>query len=120
MKKFFLIFMCLSFLVGCSKQDDNDMIVTYLEAKEKIINEKAILIDVRTEDEYNESHIDGAVLFTLNTIDENTVTDVISSKEDVVIVYCRSGNRSAQALEKLNSLGYKNVYDLGAMSNWEE
>ena len=44
----------------------------------------------------------------------------IEDKDDVIIVYCKSGNRSSQALTKLTDLGYTEVYDLGAMSNWEE
>ena len=119
MKKFLLILILSVFLVGCSSET-NETIVNYMEAKEKIINENAILVDVRTEDEYNESHIDGAILLPLDNIDETTVSNIVESKKDIIIVYCRSGNRSSQALEKLNELGYENVYDLGAMSNWEE
>lgn len=119
MKKFFIISLCLFFLVGCSS-DNNDKSVSYMEAKEKIINEGAILVDVRTEDEYNTKHIDGAVLLTLDEINADSIKDVVDSKDDVIIVYCRSGNRSNQALKLLEELGYTEVYDLGAMSNWEE
>ena len=117
MKRVLLVIVCIIFLVGCSGDKYS---VNYVEAKEKIINEGAILVDVRTQEEYDEDHIDGAVLLTLDTIDEDTVKDVVGDKKNVVIVYCRSGKRSAEALEKLNNLGYKEVYDLGAMSNWKE
>lgn len=120
MKRFLLIFIMVLFMVGCSSEGTNDISVNYLEAKEKIINEGAILVDVRTQEEYDTKHIEGAVLLTLDTIDEVSILDVADSKDDVIIVYCQSGNRSGQAVEKLNSLGYKNVYDLGSMSNWEE
>jgi len=120
MKRVLLVFLCLFFLVGCSGDDSNDIMVDSMEAKEKIINENAIMIDVRTEDEYNEKHIAGAVLLTLDEIDEESANDVIGSKDKVVIVYCKSGNRSSQAVSVLNKLGYTKVYDLGAMSNWEE
>ena len=118
MKKFLLIFLCFIFLVGCSNK--NDYSVNYVQAKEKIINEGAVLMDVRSQEEYDESHIDGSVLLPLDTIDANTVTSVVSDKSTPIIVYCKSGNLSAQAVEKLNDLGYQNVYDLGAMSNWRE
>ena len=85
-----------------------------------MINENAILVDVRSEDEYNEGHIDGALLLPVDNINEDSASEVIESKDSTVIVYCRSGNRSSQALQILNDLGYENVYDLGAMSNWEE
>ena len=116
MKKFFLI-ICIFLLVGCSK---GNMSVNYVEAKEKIINESAILVDVRSQEEYDEDHIEGAVLLPLDSIDSDSVMETIGDKKTVIIVYCKSGKRSAQALEKLNELGYKNVYDLGSMSNWRE
>ena len=118
MKKLFVTLLGFFCLVGCSNTDDNA--VSYLEAKEKIINEGAILVDVRTEEEYNTKHIDGAILLTLDTINEENVINIIPSKDTPVILYCQSGNRSGQALDLLESLGYTNVYDLGAISNWEE
>lgn len=118
MKKFFCLIIGLLFLVGCSNGDDK--FVTYMEAKEKIINENAILLDVRTEEEYNEEHIDGAILLPLDSINKENIEKIINDKEQVIIVYCRSGNRSSQALLLIEELGYNEVYDLGAMSNWEE
>lgn len=85
-----------------------------------IINDNAILLDVRTSEEYEEGHIEGSKLLTLDTIDEDTASEVIDNKDTEVIVYCRSGARSSEAKTKLEELGYTNVYDLGAMSNWEE
>jgi rhodanese-related sulfurtransferase len=119
MKKFILVILCLVLLVGCSSNSTKKTI-GYVEAKEKIINEQAILLDVRTQEEYDESHINGAILLTLDTIDEDTIAEVVSDKSKPIIVYCKSGKRSSQALEILNQLGYDNVYDLGAMSNWKE
>lgn len=119
MKKVLLIIF-LFLLVGCSSNKNNDSIISYIEAKEKIINENAVLIDVRTEAEYNNRHIDGAILLSIDDIDEDTVSNVIDSKNSVIIVYCQSGNRSSQAVSLLNDLGYNNVYDLGSIDNWEE
>ena len=115
-----LIIIFMFFLVGCSNTKGNDNIISYIEAKEKIINEGAILVDVRTKEEYDTKHISGAVLLTLDTINEETSIDIIDDKDTPVIVYCQSGNRSNQALTKLESLGYTNVYDLGSINNWEE
>ena len=124
MKKLFFIVIILLCLIGCSKDNtgnnNDDNIVSYMEAKEMIINDGSILVDVRTEDEYNEEHIDGALLLSLDTITEESAVDVIDSKDSYIILYCQSGNRSHQALEKLEELGYTNVYELGAISNWEE
>lgn len=118
MKKFLLIAICIIFLSACS--NDNNGLISYVDAKEKIINESAILIDVRSEEEYNEAHIEGAVLLPVDTIDEESIKAITDDKEVPIIVYCRSGNRSSQALEQLKELGYEEVYDLGSMSNWQE
>ena len=122
MKKFFIILLCIFCFGGCSNNSSNDSkeLINYVEAKEKIINDGAILLDVRTEEEYEESHIDGAVLLSLDKISEDTVSEVVDRKDRPIIVYCRSGNRSQQAQEILNRLGYTKIYDLGAMSNWKE
>ena len=53
-------------------------------------------------------------------IDESTISEIVDSKNTPIIVYCRSGNRSHQAYEKLKELGYNEVYDLGAITNWKE
>lgn len=119
MKKLF-IFIILFLLVGCSSNEDSNGLISYMDAKEKIINDGAIVVDVRTESEYNEKHIDGSILLTLDTIDENSVSNIINSKDTPIIVYCKSGNRSSQALTKLESLGYTEVYDLGSIDNWKE
>ena len=119
MKKLFILLLGVFLLSGCSS-DDNDGLITYMDAKEKIINNGAIVVDVRTEAEYNEKHIDGAELLTLDAIDEEAVANIVESKDTPIIVYCQSGNRSSQALVKLEALGYTEVYDLGSINNWEE
>ena len=123
MKKFLILFFGICLLSGCgseknTKQDSYS--VNYMEAKEKIINDGAILLDVRSEEEYNDKHIDGASLLPLDDIDSDSIAAIVNDKNSPIIVYCKSGNRSHQALLKLQELGYSKVYDLGAMSNWTE
>lgn len=123
MKRIFVISVIIIFcLCGCGTDSklNSDGTIDYVYAKELMINENAILVDVRSEEEYNEGHIDGALLLPVDNINEDSASEVIESKDSTVIVYCRSGNRSSQALQILNDLRYENVYDLGAMSNWEE
>ena len=120
MKKLFILLLGVFLLAGCSNKNEDNGLISYMDAKEKIINEGAIMVDVRTEDEYNEKHIDGSVLLTLETIDDVSAANVIDSKDTPIIVYCRSGNRSSQALSKLEALGYTKVYDLGSIDNWKE
>ena len=123
MKKFLILFFCICLLSGCcseknAKQDSYS--INYMEAKEKIINDGAILLDVRSEEEYNDKHIDGASLLPLDKIDSDSIAAIVNDKNSPIIVYCKSGNRSHQALLKLQELGYSKVYDLGAMSNWKD
>ena len=118
MKKIYLFLLCLFLFIGCSNNDNGS--ISYMKAKEMIINNNAILIDVRTEDEYNERHISGAVLLTLDEINEDSASEVIDDSDSYVIVYCRSGARSRDAYTKLKELGYKNVFDLGSIDNWKE
>ena len=116
MKKIILTIMIL-FLTGCTSISKTG-VITYNDALKLINDNGAIIIDVRTETEYNEGHIDNAILMTLDTINESVAKDKIKNKETYVILYCRSGNRSKQAQEILNELGYTNVYNLGSINNW--
>ncbi|MEE3343093.1 MAG: rhodanese-like domain-containing protein [Bacilli bacterium] len=118
---------CFLFIIilftGCGSADDkisDDGKVNYVKAKELIINNGAILVDVRTKEEYADGHIDGAVNLPVDDINEDSVKEVVKDKYDVIIVYCKSGVRSNNAADKLKDLGYNNIYDLGAMSNWKE
>jgi len=121
MRRILLILGVSLLCFGCTtNKDSKEGLISYMEAKEMIINENAVLVDVRTEEEYNEHHIDGALLLTLDTIDETTATNIVNDKEREIIVYCRSGKRSALAKDKLESLGYTNVFDLGSIDNWKE
>ena len=120
MKKFFLLLVTIFIISGCSNSSNNSELISYMDAKEKIINEGAIVVDVRSEEEYNKKHIGGSILISLDSIDEESVSNAISSKDTPIIVYCKSGNRSSQALVKLKNLGYNNVYDLGSIDNWQE
>ena len=106
MKKLILIIMiAISLLMpGCNKSNESDL--------EKLMKEKEyIIVDVRTKDEYDESHISGAINIPYDQMDENLTLD----KEKNIFVYCKSGRRSQIAYETLKELGYT-VYDLGAFS----
>jgi rhodanese-related sulfurtransferase len=77
----------------------------------------AQLVDVRTPEEYASGHIPGATLLPVSEITDRK-DELPSDLETPIIVYCRSGARSAQAAQELVSLGYANVYDLGGIVNW--
>lgn len=73
----------------------------------------AVMLDVRTPEEFAEGHLEGAVNVPVQVLEAGKVPDV--PREQPVIVYCRSGRRSAKAAELLRAQGYSQVYDLGPM-----
>jgi phage shock protein E len=82
----------------------------------KLVAGGAKLVDVRSADEYGAKHIEGAENAPVETIGESD----LGPKDTALVLYCRSGARAARAATTLRSKGYKNVYELGAMSNWDK
>ena len=76
-----------------------------------------ILLDVRRVDEFNEEHIERAVLIPYDEI-ENRAAEELPDKNALILVYCRSGRRSETAARALVSMGYTNVYDFGGILDW--
>jgi len=75
------------------------------------------IIDVRIEEEFNTGHIDGAILIPDTDILEKA-EETLRDKSATILVYCRSGRRSALAAADLVELGYSNVYDFGGIIDW--
>ena len=88
------------------------------EAKQRMDEQDVIVLDVREVDEYDSGHIPGAVLLPLGTIDKDSAAAVIPEKDSVVLVYCRSGNRSKQASSILAELGYTGIFEFGGINTW--
>jgi phage shock protein E len=80
-------------------------------------DQSTILVDVRTEEEYVEGHIPGAILLPVDEL-EDLAPIRIPDKGATYIVYCRTGNRSAIAARILIHLGYQKVYDMGGIVDW--
>jgi len=118
-----LIIGIISIFSGCAKSssqaaESGFKSIKPVEAKKMLESEKGIvLLDVRTEPEYNEGHIPGSTLIPLDLLLDK-VEGKIPNKDTKILIYCRSGNRSKQAAEMLTSKGYKNVYDLGGIISW--
>ena len=77
--------------------------------------EKGILIDVRSKDEWDEGHIEGAVLIPCSEI-ESRIGDYVQDKKEPINIYCASGIRASIAKSTLASMGYTNVSNLGEIS----
>lgn len=110
MKKILLI-ISLLLVVGCSNKTTYKTISTK-ETFNEIGSTK--IIDVRSEAEYKSGHIESSINIPLEKIDEINL-----NKKIKIIVYCASGRRSKLAADKLIEMGYKNVYDMGGISNWK-
>ena len=123
MKKLILLLTVLMTVGGCGMGEQKNSVgyqqITAEEAKHMIDElDGEIILDVREQDEYDEKHIPGAVLFPVGMIDAETAEGVIPEKDTVILVYCRSGNRSKTASEKLAELGYTQVYEFGGIKDW--
>ena len=110
-------------LTGCaSSQQPEDSAyrqITMQEAVEMMEAEEEgyIILDVRTEQEFASGHIPGAVLLPNESIGTED-PDCLPDKDQLILVYCRSGNRSKQASDKLARLGYTNVVEFGGINSW--
>lgn len=136
MKKFLFIFLpVLSLLTGCTTLNNNvsettphpDATeteentyeqITQIKAKEIMDSgEEYILLDVRTKEEFDDAHIEGAILIPDFEIEERAETE-LPDKDALILVYCRSGRRSKNAASILAALGYTNVKEFGGINNW--
>ena len=114
--------LCIFSFVGCN-QKETTMKNTYeqitpAEAKEIMDTEQNyIILDVRTEEEFAEGHIAGAILIPDYEITEKAEV-ILMDKEQQILVYCRSGRRSKNAANQLVELGYSNVKEFGGIIDW--
>ena len=105
---------------GCSVPEEGSdyMNISQKKAKEMMENlEEFVLLDARTEEEFSEGHIPGAVLIPHYEVSEKA-EEQIPEKDVPVFVYCRSGNRSKTASKALFDLGYSEVYEFGGIIDW--
>ena len=120
MRKLLSVFLAAILLVGCSspketasyRQISMDEAITMMEAESGYI-----ILDVRTPEEFADKHIPGAVSIPNETISTEEIPE-LPNKDQLILVYCRSGNRSKQASEKLAALGYTNVVEFGGINSW--
>ena len=125
MKQLIFAFLCLSLttsllLSACVSDSDGAYRQVSQSEAVQLMNEQSgyIILDVRTPEEYDEGHIPGAV--NIPNEDIGTVPPYrLPDKDQLILVYCRSGNRSKQASRKLADMGYTNVVEFGGINTWE-
>lgn len=106
---------------GCSGQDENAGSYKKISAAEaKAFMDSGnpyVLLDVRTEEELQERHIRGTILIPHTEIKQRAASD-LPNKDALILIYCRSGRRSALAAKELIKMGYTRVYDFGGINDW--
>ena len=119
MKKKLIAIFASMFCFGCSASAPEKAwkTVTAVEAQEMMETETDyIVLDVRTQDEYNSGHIPQAICLPYDSISEENTSEFRT--DQLILVYCRSGNRSKKACATLSDLGFENVVDFGGISEW--
>lgn len=104
-------------MLGQSVSANQTMTTQELQSKLNA-KENFVLLDVRTQEEYNAGYIAGAILLPYDEINAKA-TIVLPDKEKEIVLYCRSGRRSAIAKKSLLDLGYQKVVDFGGVKRWE-
>ena len=123
MKKLLFLLLAVMLLTACGQAKENDWEAAYMnitaeEAKQIMDTEEGyIILDARTQEEYDEGHIPGATQISHEEIAEKA-KEVLTEKEQLILVYCRSGRRSKIAAEALVELGYTNIKEFGGIIDW--
>ena len=123
MKKLIFLLLAVMCLTACGQDIKNDQGAAYVnitaeEAKQLMDSEEGyIILDVRAQEEYDEGHIPGAILIPHTEIDARA-EEVLTDKDQLILVYCRSGRRSKLAAEALVELGYTNIKEFGGIIDW--
>ena len=107
-------------LAGCAGEakENTYQQITQEKAREMMENPEVIILDVREQAEFDAGHIPGALLLPVGQITGETAAQVIPEQDTVVLVYCRSGNRSKTASQALADLGYSAIYEFGGINTW--
>ena len=123
MKKLVFLFLAVMMLTACGQDKENDQGAVYVnitaeEAKQIMDSQDGyIILDVRTQEEYDQGHIPDAIVISHEEIAEKA-EEVLTDKEQLILVYCRSGRRSKIAAEALVELGYTNIKEFGGIIDW--
>ena len=106
-------------LTGCTAEEKMAYRqISQEEAKAMMAQDDGhIIVDVRRQDEYDSGHIPGAILIPNESI-ETEQPDKLPDKDQIILVYCRSGRRSKEAAQKLADMGYTSVYEFGGIIDW--
>ena len=121
MRRWISLLLLLFLLAGCtaSNEQENSYHQISMDEAVTMMEEESgyIILDVRTPEEFRERHIPNAINIPNETIGSEDIQE-LPDKDQLILVYCRSGNRSKQASGKLAELGYTNIVEIGGINDW--
>ena len=123
MKKLVFLLLAVMLLTACGQTKENDQEAAYMnitaeEARQIMDSEDGyIILDARTQEEYDQGHVPGAIVISHEEIAEKA-EEVLTDMDQLILVYCRSGRRSKIAAEALVELGYTNIREFGGIIDW--
>jgi rhodanese-related sulfurtransferase len=123
MKKLIFLLLAVMMLTACGQDTENNREAVYVnitaeEAKQIMDTEEGfIILDTRAQSEYDEGHIPGAIVIPHDEITDRAEEE-LPNKDQLILVYCRSGRRSKLAAEALVELGYTNIKEFGGIIDW--
>ena len=123
MNRLIILILAALMLAACGKTEEPNREAVYMNitAKEaKLIMEQEkdyIILDVRSQEEFDQGHIPGAILIPDTEIEARAEKE-LHDKDQLILVYCRSGRRSKLAAESLVKLGYTNIREFGGIIDW--
>ena len=121
MRRLISIVLLLFLLAGCTASNEQENSYRQISMDEAVtmMEEESgyIILDVRTPEEFRERHIPNAINIPNETIGSEDIQE-LPDRDQLILVYCRSGNRSKQASGKLAELGYTNIVEIGGINDW--
>lgn len=121
MRRWISLLLLLFLLAGCTASNEQENSYRQISMDEAVtmMEEESgyIILDVRTPEEFRERHIPNAINIPNETIGSEDIQE-LPDKDQLILVYCRSGNRSKQASGKLAELGYTNIVEIGGINDW--
>jgi len=123
MKKLVIIVLAMLLLTACGEEKEDKqgagyMNITAQQAKELMDSQTGyVILDTRTQEEYDQGHIPGAIVLPYDEVLERA-EGILTDKDQLILVYCRSVRRSKLAANDLVKLGYTNIREFGGIIDW--
>ena len=113
-----LLALTMMFCAACGSKTDYQTMEINDAAEMIAADDGHVLVDVRTQAEFEEKHIPGAILLPVDDIEDGKL-ERLPDKDQIILLYCRTGRRAEDAAEYLAKKGYTNIYEIGGIIDWK-